>query len=48
MDLNVCRVPWFSIGLHVDHRHKNIVVYLPFVIVAVGWMAQSRSGWSLR
>lgn len=32
------RNPWFSLGLHVDHKAPLVDLHLPGVIVSAGWL----------
>ncbi len=29
--------PWFSLGVHLDHRQWMLQVHLPGVVVSIGW-----------
>lgn len=39
--------PWFSVGVHIDHRDPSVTLHLPGFILAFGRMG-IMTGWSLR
>jgi hypothetical protein len=30
------RNPWFSLGIHIDHKWPMIAIHLPFIILYIG------------
>lgn len=39
--------PWFSLGVHIDHKDPSVTLHLPFLIVSAGRCIQPGYSWSL-